>query len=357
MRAVTVTPGQAGSLRVRDVPDLQPGGAEAVVRVLQAGLCGTDAEITAGLYGEAPSGESYLVLGHENLGVVESAPTGSSLAPGDLVVCTVRRPCPEACLPCRTGQNDMCLTGHYLERGIQGLHGFMSERYADDPANMIRVPARLREAAVLVEPMTVGQKTLEQAFRIQQRLSWQPRQAVVLGAGPVGILAAAAMRLRGLEVTVASREAEGSAREALLRAAGIGYVSTASTAIEDLPRRLGPIDIVLEATGAASVIAPAVRILGRNGVCVLASVTEVGRNREIDLGAWNREMVLGNRLVFGTVNAARRHFEAAVADLATAEERLPGWMARLITRRFPFADAPRALVREPESIKTVLDFD
>jgi threonine dehydrogenase-like Zn-dependent dehydrogenase len=355
MRAVTVTPGQRDSLRVRDIPDVQDSDGQVVVRVLQGGLCGTDAEITSGLYGEAPPGSPYLVLGHENLGVVESAPAGS-LSAGDLVVSTVRRPCPEACLPCRSGENDMCLTGNYRERGIQALHGFMSERYVEDPRYVVHVPSSLRAVAVLVEPMTVAQKALEQTFRIQSRMSWAPRQAVVLGAGPVGILAAAAMRLRGLEVTVASREPEGSARDALLREAGIRYLSTTSAPVADLPRRLGPIDIVLEATGAAAVIAPAISILGRNGVCVLASVTEVGRKWEIDLGAWNREMVLGNRLVFGAVNAARRHFEAAVRDLMAAEERRPGWMARLITRRLPFTEAAQALVRAPEDIKTVLDF-
>jgi threonine dehydrogenase-like Zn-dependent dehydrogenase len=355
MRAVTVTPGQRDSLRVLDIPDVQGSDGQVVVRVLQGGLCGTDAEITSGLYGEAPPGSPYLVLGHENLGVVESAPAGS-LSPGDLVVSTVRRPCPEACLPCRSGENDMCLTGHYRERGIQALHGFMSERYVEEPRYVVPVPSSLRAVAVLVEPMTVAQKALEQTYRIQGRMSWAPRQAVVLGAGPVGILAAAAMRIRGLDVTVVSREPEGSARDALLREAGIRYLSTTSAPIADLPRQLGAIDIVLEATGAAAVIAPALGILGRNGVCVLASVTEVGRQWEVDLGAWNRQMVLGNRLVFGTVNAGRRHFEAAVRDLVAAEERRPGWMGRLINRRLPFTEAARALVRGPEDIKTVLDF-
>jgi threonine dehydrogenase-like Zn-dependent dehydrogenase len=355
MRAVTVTPGQRDSLRVRDIPDVQDTDGQFVVRVLQGGLCGTDVEITSGLYGEAPPGDSYLVLGHENLGVVESGPT-SSLSAGDLVVSTVRRPCPEGCLPCRSGESDMCLTGHYRERGIQALHGFMSERYVEDPRYLVHVPSSLRAVAVLVEPMTVAQKALEQIFRIQRRMSWAPRQAVVLGAGPVGILAAAAMRIRGLEVAVVSREPEGSARDTLLKEAGIHYLSTTRTPVADLPRRLGAIDIVLEATGAAAVIAPAIGILGRNGVCVLASVTEVGRKWEIDLGAWNREMVLGNRLVFGAVNAGRRHFEAAVGDLAVAEQRRPGWMGRLITRRLPFTEAARALVRTPEDIKTVLDF-
>ena len=356
MQAVTVIPGQRDSLRVIEVPNVQTESSDVVVRVLQGGLCGTDAEITGGLYGEAPPGSPYLILGHENLGRVESAPAGSPFSTGDLVVSTVRRPCRERCLPCRSGESDMCLTGHYLERGIQALHGFMSERYAEDPRHVVPVPSSLRPVAVLVEPMTVAQKALEQTFRMQGRMSWAPRQAVVLGAGPVGILAAAAMRLRGLEVTVASREAEGSARDLLLRDAGVGYVSTAGTPIEDLPRRLGAIDLVLEATGAAGVVGPAMRVLGRNGVCVLASVTEVGRGWEIDLGAWNREMVLGNRLIFGTVNAARRHFEAAVRDLVAAEARRPGWMGRLITRRLPFTDAARALVRDPHDIKTVLDF-
>jgi len=356
MQAVTVTPGQRDSLRLLDIPNVQSDPGQVVVRVLQGGLCGTDAEITGGLYGEAPPGCPYLVLGHENLGLVESAPSGSPLSPGDLVVSTVRRPCPERCLPCRSGESDMCLTGHYLERGIQALHGFMSERYVEDPQYVVPVPSSLHPVAVLVEPMTVAQKALEQTFRIQGRMSWAPRQGVVLGAGPVGMLAAAAMRIRGLEVTVASREAEGSARDVLLREAGIRYVSTTRTPIEDLPGRLGGIDLVFEATGAAAVLAPAMRILGRDGVCVLASVTELGRKREIDLGAWNLEMVLGNRLIFGTVNAARRHFEAAVRDLEAAEARLPGWMGRLITRRLPFTEASRALAREPEDIKTVLDF-
>jgi glucose 1-dehydrogenase len=355
MRAVTVAPGQRDSLRVLDIPDVQDSDGQVVVKVLQGGLCGTDAEITSGLYGEAPPGSPYLVLGHENLGVVES-PAGPFSA-GDLVVSTVRRPCPERCLPCRSGENDMCLTGHYRERGIQALHGFMSERYVEDPRYVVHVPSSLRAVAVLVEPMTVAQKALEQTFRIQSRMSWAPRQAVVLGAGPVGILAAAAMRIRGLDVTVVSREPEGSARDRLLREAGIRYLSTTSAPIADLPRQLGAIDIVLEATGAAAVIAPALNIVGRDGVCVLASVTEAGRQWEIDLGAWNRQMVLGNRLVFGVVNAGRRHFEAAVRDLMAAEERRPGWMGRLITRRLPFTEAGRALVRAPEDIKTVLDFE
>jgi len=357
MRAVAVVPGNPGSLHVReDAPEPSPQPGEAVVRVADAGVCGTDAEINQGLYGRAPAGSPYLILGHENLGFVETAPDDSPVSPGDLVVATVRRPCPEGCLPCSMQQNDMCLTGHYLERGIGGLHGFMSERYAEAPRYLVRLPRTLRRFAVLLEPMSVVQKGVEQAFRIQDRLAWDPRTAVVTGAGPVGILAAATLRLRGLSVVVAALEPEGGFKDRFLAEAGIRYVCTAKTPLDSLPLSVGRIDVVFEATGALPVVYPAMRLLGPNGVCILSSVTGGAHELNVDLATWNREVVLGNRLVFGTVNAARRHFEAGVRDFEAAQERLPGWMERMITRRMPYADVARALERSPDDIKTVLEF-
>jgi threonine dehydrogenase-like Zn-dependent dehydrogenase len=356
MKAVAVLPGKPESMHVRDdVPDPQPREGQALVKVLEAGVCGTDVEIHQGLYGQAPPGSSFLVLGHENLGVVEQVPSGSALAPGDLVVSTVRRPCAEACRACVSDQNDMCLTGNYLERGIKGIHGFMSERYAEDSRYLVRLSPRLRKVAVLMEPMSVVQKGIDQAFRIQQRLSWDPRKAVVVGAGPIGLLAALALRLRGVEVHVAALEPEGSAKAKLVQEIEVGYVSTSSAPLQTLPSRIGRIDMVFEATGAAAVVVPAMRILGPNGICILSSVTP-SRTLETDVGTWNKEMVLGNRLAFGTVNAARRHFEAGVRDMEAAEAQFPGWMGRIITRRFPFTDAATALVRSPDDIKTVLEF-
>lgn len=357
MRAVAVVPGARDSLHLRDdVPTPEPSVGEALVRALEAGLCGTDIEIHQGLYGQAPPGSPFLVLGHENLGEVETSPEGSGLNAGDLVVATVRRPCPEMCRPCRSDQNDMCVTGHFLERGIGGLHGFMSERYTEAPRYLLRVPSSLRPFAVLMEPMSIVEKGLEQTHRIQERLAWEPHQAVVVGAGPVGILAAAALRLRGLAVTVAALETEGSFKDTLLQEAGIQYVSTRSTPLDALPANLGPVDLVFEATGAAAAVFPALRLLGPNGVGILSSVTGGERRIEIDVAKWNREMVLGNRLVFGTVNAARRHFEFALRDFEAAEARLPGWLGRLITRRLPFTEVTSALVRNPDDIKTVLEF-
>jgi threonine dehydrogenase-like Zn-dependent dehydrogenase len=357
MRAVAVVPGRHASIHVRDdAVDPLPAEGEAVVRVLEAGVCGTDVEINEGVYGEAPAGSPFLILGHENLGVVESSPSGASVKPGDLVVATNRRPCAAGCHQCAKGHQDMCVTGHFQERGIRGLHGFMSERYSDSPAYLIPLAAQLRSFAVLVEPLSVVEKGIDHAFRMQERLSWEPRTAVVLGAGPIGILAAAALRLRGLEVTVAALEPEGSARDALLREAGIAYVSTASTPLGDLGRRLGQVDLVFEATGATAVVFPAMCLLGPDGVCILSSVTGGSRTVEADLATWNREMVLGNRVVFGTVNSGRQHYEAAARDLEIVESRLPGWLGRLITRRLPFTDAAAALVRRPDDIKTVLVF-
>ncbi|HET8644971.1 MAG TPA: glucose 1-dehydrogenase [Vicinamibacteria bacterium] len=358
MGAVAVVPGRRDSLHVRgDVPAPRAQGDEVLVRVLETGVCGTDAEIHQGLYGQAPEGCDYLVLGHENLGRVDWCPAAAGLRKGDLVVSTVRRGCPERCRACVSDQNDMCLTGHFLERGIGGLHGFMCEVYAESPLYLVRLPEALRAAAVLLEPLSIVEKGVEQALRFHQRVTWQPRKAVVLGAGPVGLLAALVLRLRGLEVHVASRDPEGSARDHLLREVGVRYVSTGGDPdLAGLAERVGRIDVVFEATGATAVVVPSMRILGPNGVCILSSVTPGRKALEVDVAGWNREMVLGNRLAFGTVNAGRRHFEAGVRDMEAAEERFAGWLARLVTRRRPYQEAAAALEKGPDDVKVVLEF-
>ena len=354
MKAVAVLPGTRESLHVRDVPDPRPSPGDALVRVLETGVCGTDVDINQGLFGDAPPGSDFLILGHENLGVVEQA--AGPLAKGDLVVATVRRPCTDPCPPCRADQSDMCLTGNYTERGIKSLHGFMAERYAESPRYLVRVDESLRAVAVLFEPMSVVEKGIDHAWRIQQRLPWEPRTAIVLGAGPIGMLAALVLRLRGLEVTAVAREPAGKKKDRHLAAADVRYVSTAETPIDRLVERVGPADVVLEATGAADVVLPATRLLARNGVCVLASVTIGARPVEVDAAEWNQSMILGNRVVVGTVNAGREHFEAGGRDLLAAEQRWPGWTSRLITRRLPFTDAEAALAHTPGNIKTVMDW-
>jgi threonine dehydrogenase-like Zn-dependent dehydrogenase len=354
MKAVAVLPGARKSLHVRDVPEPRRSGDDVLVRVLETGVCGTDVDIDQGLFGDAPPGSDFLILGHENLGVVEEA--AGDLAPGDLVVATVRRPCADACPPCRVDRSDMCLTGHYTERGIKSLHGFMAERYVESPRYLVPVDTGLRQVAVLFEPMSVVEKGIDHAWRIQGRLPWEPRTAIVLGAGPIGMLAALVLRLRGLEVTAVAREAAGQMKDRQLAAAGIRYVSTSETPITGLVERVGPADVVLEATGAPDVVFPATRLLARNGVCILASVTIGTRPVQVDAAEWNQYMILGNRLVLGTVNAGREHFEAAGRDLLAAERRWPGWTTRLVTRRLPFTEAAAALAHTPGNIKTVMDW-
>ena len=357
MKGLAVVPGKPKSLHVRDdIPDPKRADGDALVRVVETGICGTDFEINEGLYGTAPPGFDYLVLGHESLGLVEEVPSGIGLAKGDLVVSTVRRPCPEGCPPCASEQNDMCRTGHFTERGIVGRHGFMAERFAEDPRFLIRIPPRLKSMAVLLEPLSVVEKGIEHAFRIQQRLPWQPKVAVVLGAGTIGILAAACLRLRGLDVWVVGREPGGTPRETFLAELDLRYVSISETALEVLSTRTGQADLVFEATGAAAVVMPSIGLLAPDGIAVLASVTGGERKFEVDVATWNRQIVLGNQVVMGTVNAGRRHFEAGVRDMETLEARRAGWLPRLITRRVRFTDLAAVLSRDPNGIKTVLDF-
>lgn len=354
MKAVAVIPGVRDSIHVRDVPEPRLSADHALVRVLETGVCGTDVDINQGLFGDAPPGSDFLVLGHENLGVVESG--AGPIGTGDLVVSTVRRPCPEACPGCRADRSDMCLTGNYTERGIKGLHGFMAQRYVESSRYLVRVDTALRAVAVLFEPMSVVEKGIEQAWRIQQRLPWEPRRAIVLGAGPIGMLAALVLRLRGLDVTACAREASGLFKDTHLAAAGIRYVSTAETPLDELAERVGLADVVFEATGAPEVVFPATQLLERNGVAILASVTLGDRPAPVDAADWNQSLVIGNRLVFGTVNAGRGDFEAAGRDLSAADQRWPGWASRLITRRLPYTEAAAALAHTPGNIKTVLEF-
>lgn len=340
MRALTVLPGSPGSGSVREVPDPSPAPGEVLVEVVRTGVCGTDSEIERGEYGAAPDGDQVLVLGHECLG---------RLADGSLVVPSVRRP--DGCPSCVAGEQDMCLWGGYRERGINGLHGYCAERFAELPEFLVRVPSELEAVAVLLEPLTVGEKAIRQTFAAQRRMRvWQPERAIVTGAGPVGLLAAIVMRLRGLEVTVVER-AHKAERASLLERIGARYAVTSRTPLETL----GPVDIVLEATGSSGVAFGSVALLGPNGALVLTSVTGGGRSLELPADELNKRIVLQNLLVLGSVNANALDFRTGIDDLHEAEGRWPGLLSSLITRRVPLADAASALRRDPRDIKTVVE--
>src|SRR5512132_3003431 len=235
MKAIVVKPGVKDSVHMEDMPDPQLKPTDVAVKMLRVGLCGTDAEINHGLYGQAPEGNEFLILGHENLGVVEEV--GKKVKgwkPGDLVVSTVRRPCGR-CANCKAGQNDLCSSGAYTERGIMRRHGFMAQYYVESPQFLHKIPRAVRDFAVLLEPMSVVEKGIDHAFLIQRRLIWKPKLAVVLGGGPVGLLAAAVLRVRGLRTVVVGREPATDLRARIAKKLGAEYVSVANQSLLDLP--------------------------------------------------------------------------------------------------------------------------
>lgn len=355
MKAIVVTPGVAGSLRMESVPDPEMRAGEVAVRVRRVGLCGTDAEIVHGLYGQPPAGDDVLVLGHENLGVVEDVGRRvRGLRPGDLVVATVRRPC-GVCRNCRGGEPDMCSSGAYTERGIMRQHGFMAEYYVEAPAFLNRIPRALSDVAVLLEPLSIVEKGIEQVYAIQRRMIWKPALAIVLGAGPVGLLACAALRARGVQTIVAAREAGSDPRARIARDLGAEYIPVGDTPLADLPRRTGHPDLVVEATGSARVAFDAIEMLALNGVLCLLSVTGGSSTSQEPIDRLNQLLVLGNRAIVGSVNANARHFELGIKDMARIEKRFPGVLARMITGRVPWTEYPQRSAGTRDGIKTTLE--
>jgi len=349
MKAVAVRPGEVNSIHLRDVPmpsihDV-PGGRGVLVRVLRVGVDGTDKEINAAEYGMAPPGDDYLILGHESFGVVEAVADGvTELAPGDYVVASVRRP--GSSIYDAIGLQDMTTDDVYFERGINLRHGFLSDYYADSADYLVRLPKELRSVGVLMEPTSVAEKAIGQAFEIQRRLKvWQPKRALVLGTGTLGLLAAMILRLRGIEVVAMGRTARPYLNADLLDEIGARYLSTADVSVAEASRLHGPFDLILEGTGFSPLAFEAMEVLGKNGVLVLVSVTGGDRQIEVPADRINQGFVLGNKVVVGSVNASRADFLAGVADLAQAELSHPGWLGRLLTHP----------VKGLENYRTLLD--
>jgi len=354
-RAVQVTPGTPHSARIGEEPVHAPGAGEIGLRVLSCGICGTDGEIERGLYGAAPPGEDHLVPGHESLCMVESVGPGvDGFAPGDLVVPIVRRPCPERCEPCSRGRWDMCLTGHYAERGISRLHGMLRERLADDAGHCVKVPIELRAVGVLVEPLSIVEKAIDEALGVQALLGLDPRTALVTGAGPIGLLATLALRARGLGVTVLDQRPEGSPKAQIACDAGARYIDDQTETLERAAQGEA-FDLVLEASGFAPLLFRALRRLARGGTMVLTGVTAGHHTVSLDADALNQEMVLENQVLLGSVNAARQHYEAAVRDLSAWTDAFPGLAERLITARHPLEAFADALHRDADAIKSVVE--
>jgi threonine dehydrogenase-like Zn-dependent dehydrogenase len=370
MKAIAVFPASREVRLIEQEEPLitQPG--QVKLRILDVGICGTDKEICTFAYGTPPADSNYLVIGHEALGeVVEVGAAVSQLAPGDLVVPTVRRPCSHArCRSCRAGHQDFCETGDFTERGIKEAHGYLTEFVVDDARYMNRVPPHLREIAVLVEPLTIAEKAEHQLYGLMQRRPpWidptiperaqgRGSKALVLGAGPVGLLGAMALRTAEFETFVYSREQEPDPRIAVARTIGATYLSSQVVPTSRLEAQIGPIDLVYEAVGHSLLALEVLRELGPNGIYVLTGVPGLQTLIEANPAALLRAMVLKNQVVLGTVNAGPHDFVAAIADLDTFHRRWPAAVRALMAGRTPIEQAVECILGRPAGIKSVISF-
>ncbi len=370
MKAVAVTPGKK-SVGIIDQPEPRLSSPTDVkLRMIEAGVCGTDKEICAFEYGTPPNGSDQLVIGHESLGeVVEVGPKVTRVKIGDLIVPMVRRPCPhDYCIACRSSRQDFCFTGDFTERGIKEQHGFMAQFVVDDEKYMNPVPGELHDVAVLVEPLTIAEKGLSQVWQVQQRLPWSCpvtpgkaaahcHRAVVLGAGPVGLLGVMALVNSDFDTYVYSREAAPNPKSTLLESIGAKYISSESVAIEELPKIIGNIDLVYEATGASNLSFEMMKYLGTNGIFIFTGVPGRKGPIEVDTDLMMRNLVLKNQVVFGTVNAGRDSFENSIRDVGTFTKRWPEAVKSLITGRFPMEAHRDLLLGRSPGIKNVISLN
>lgn len=365
MRAVAMFPKEK-KVRVVDRPAVTLQGDDQVrLRMLEVGVCGTDHEIARFEYGTPPAGEPYLVIGHESLGeVVEVGKAVTGIKAGDLIVTTVRRPCGrKECRPCAHDRPDFCRTGAYTERGIKGLHGFMTDEVVDQAKNMHVVPRQIADVAVLTEPLTIAEKALNELDPVLTRMPWiDPKKAekrglnaVVLGAGPVGLLAGLALLVRGFDTWIYSRESAKSARAAWVESVGAHYIESGTTPIGQVGKQVGNVDLILEATGSAALSTAALPAIGENGVMILTGVPGGAAEIGIDAQKIMRNLVLENQLLYGTVNAGPPAFAHAIADLAEFEKRWPKQVRSLITGRFPPENIGDVLAGK-DAIKSVIKF-
>ena len=370
MKAVAVFPGpQEVKVIEQEFPRLaQPD--QVTLRMLDIGICGTDKEICTFEYGTPPPGDDHLVIGHESLAeVVDVGTAVERLAPGDLVVPSVRRPCPHpGCLACRCGHQDYCYTGDFSERGIKEAHGYMAEYVVDHERYMNVVPPHLRDIAVLAEPLTIAEKALAQiAWMMQQRPPWidpetpseergQGLSALVLGIGPVGLLGAMVLVTAGFTTYVYSRELPPSPRIDLVEAIGATYVSSQTATFGQLAEQIGNIDLIYEAVGHSHFALQALKVLGTNGIFVLTGVPGLQAFVETDPAHQMREMVLKNQVLLGTVNAGPEAFASALRDLDRFRRRWPAVVSTLIAGRYPPEQAPELILGRPTGIKSVIAF-
>ncbi|HEY9473414.1 MAG TPA: glucose 1-dehydrogenase [Mycobacteriales bacterium] len=345
MKAITVVPGEPERVRVSEIDEPAPEEGALLVEGRLIGICGTDVDIVERGYGWAPAGRDRLVIGHESLGTVLQAPEGSGFAAGDLVVGIVRRPDPVPCEPCAHGEWDFCRNGQYTERGIKQRDGYAAQRWRIEPEYAVRVDPRLGDRGVLLEPTSVVAKAWEQTERVFGRSSWRPRTALVTGAGPIGLLAAMLSVQRGFETHVLDISAAGP-KVGLVADLGATFHTGEIASIGVEP------DVVIECTGYGPLVFELTNVVAPNAVICLTGISSGTRTVSIGLDEINKQMVLENTVLLGSVNAARRNYEQAADALVKAD---PDWLDRCITRRVPMGDFADALRKGSEDVKVVVD--
>lgn len=363
MKAIAVKPGTPNSVHLRDIPTPSinhiPDGKGVRIRVLKVGVDATDREINEALYGNPPPGDDYLVLGHESFGVVQEVGENvRSFKPGDYVTATVRRP--GGSIYDQIGTYDMTSEEVYYERGINLLHGFLTEEFVEHEDYVVRVPAGLKHLHVLMEPMSCAAKGIQQAFEVQRRMRvWRPQTAFVMGAGQIGLLATLVLKLRGLDVYTMARTQPPSIKEEIVRGMEANYVSLQKTSVEEVVQKVGKADLIVDATGSSAVAFNSMRYLGHNGVLVWTSITGGDHQVEVPSDQINIDWVLGNKLLLGSVNANREHFESGIKDLALGEVMYPGVLSKILTHPVQglenYEEMMRLLVEDKSALKVYVE--
>ncbi|HEX4206409.1 MAG TPA: glucose 1-dehydrogenase [Ktedonobacteraceae bacterium] len=367
MQAIAVVPHTKTIQRIEHTEPRILRPQQVKLRILDVGVCGTDKEICQSGFGTPPDGDDYLILGHEALAeVVEIGTAVQHLAPGDLVVPVVRRPCPhDECVACRAGRQDFCQTDDYTERGIKSMHGYMTEFVVDEERYLNFVPPNLRSVGVLVEPLTIAEKAIAEMQVIQQRLPWRNQldpelpgkglKALVLGSGPIGILGAMRLQVAGFETYVYSRSLTPNPKADIVKSIGATYISTQEMTVEQLVKRFGTYDLIYEALGAGPVIFEIIQALGPNGICILTGVPEPIGPTSINTARLIHQLVMHNQVFCGTVNANPVVFASAIQHLGIFVQRWPQAVQALITRH-PIGNFEQVMLGKVGGIKNVLAF-
>lgn len=353
MKAIIAEPPRKNSVKLVEIPIPTPKKRELLLKTLCVGIDGTDREINEGIYGIPPNGFDYIVLGHEAIAkVYEVGGKLNIFSEGDLVVPTVRRPCVENCINCQVGETDMCSTGNYFEHGIYKLHGFASEYVVSDSNFLVKIPTELADVAVLLEPLSIAEKAIYQSFKIQERMLWKPKKALIVGAGGLGLLVTMILRLKGLEVYASATKEKESLKAKIVHSVGGKYINVRETPLETLEEKF---DLVIEATGRVEPALEALKLLDPNGViCLLGIYREKKACQEF--GKVLTNMVLGNRLILGSVSSNKNHFEMGIKSMLEIRKRYGNVLNRLITKKMAPSDFEKAFKWEQGDIKTMICF-